>query len=103
MPAQLAMNQSYQGDVVAPQQANDPPAHRRQQARHLDVARRLAQRHEALRPVALLREDALGHERVLCGVRDYAEWKLRKPVAVESSALRAPHNRGWYAGLASRR
>ena len=53
-----------QVDGVAPQQADDPPAHRRQQARHLDVARRLAQRHEALRPVALLREDALGHERV---------------------------------------
>ena len=38
-----------------------------------EVVRRLAvgspdaERHEALRPVALLREDALGHERVKCG------------------------------------
>jgi hypothetical protein len=35
-----------------------------EQAHYLDVVWWLAQRHEALRPVALLLEDALGHERL---------------------------------------
>ena len=49
---------------MAPQQAEDPPGHGCQQALHLDVGQRLAERHEALRAVALLHEGALGHERV---------------------------------------
>jgi len=39
--AVLVVETPLQVDVVAPQQANDPPPHGRQQARHLDVARRL--------------------------------------------------------------
>ena len=81
-------------DGVAPQQANDPPAHRRQQARHLDVARRLAQRHEALRTVALLREDALGHEGVEMGVhvqrRPAALNRRHRPGAAPNPQHRRP-------------
>ena len=47
--------------------------------------------------------DTVEDHAMLCGARDYAEWLPRKPAARRFLALRAPHNHGWYVGLASRR
>jgi hypothetical protein len=50
-----------QFDAVAADEPNDPPSHRRQQARHLDAGRRHRGRNESLRTLGLFFEDALGH------------------------------------------
>jgi hypothetical protein len=49
---------------VAPDEPHDPPAHRGEQARHLDIGRRHRRRNESLRAVGLFFEDTLGYQGV---------------------------------------
>jgi len=71
-PAAVGLG-GIQDDAVAAHQTGDPAPHRGQQAAHLHRRRRPRCRHEAHRPIGRRGEDALRHQGVLCGVRDYAE------------------------------